>query len=280
MCSLEYFSSFTIPNVNFSHSRQPIFILFSTVDQEELLKRIDFFMLKEIAVTHRENIAVFDALRKLGEAFSGVAGTKELLDTLDKIKKEDTESKCRVTKEEGITFEEIFEALKGLGVSDPENVLCDCKKIVSNKETTINENYLQSKEEAVVITSYTYEDETNKTSPYKIINKKLWEGKGQDQLINKKSYLHLLFRAFRKLPRTKPQTLYRGITKDKKEYKYEVGKDIEWEGFTSTSTSMEATQVFITDNEINKIEGTLFEIRNAWGYDLRDFSDYKDENGN
>ena len=176
-----------------------------------------------------------------------------------------------------LTEEDTIAALKSLGVKDPVQVLNDCKSVVEGKSFIIERDYILSNEEAVVVTSYTYEDKVNGTSPYRVINTKLREGKSQDQLTNKKSYLCLLLRALRKLPRTKPQTLYRGIRWDKHEYK--VGEEIEWQGFTSTSTSMKVTQAFLTNGETKKVEGTLFEVRNEWGYDVADFSRYRSEEG-
>ena len=160
---------------------------------------------------------------------------------------------------------------------NPENVLTGCEEVFNEKKVIIEKNNIHNKEEAILITSYTYEAGKGEVSPYRIINKKLRERDIQDQLTNKKSYLRLLLRALRKLPRTKPQTLYRGIKWDKHEYK--VGEEIEWKGFSSTSTNMRATQAFFTNDKTKKVEGTLFEIRNAWGYDIHDFSDYTDEEG-
>ena len=114
-------------------------------------------------------------------------------------------------------------------------------------------------------------------SPYVIINKKLREGNPEDQLKGKKSYLRLLLRTLRKLPRTEKQTLYRGISSKLREYK--IGERIKWKSFTSTSTSMKVTQAFLTDPRIRKVEGTLFEIRNEWGYNVADFSEFPDESG-
>ena len=114
-------------------------------------------------------------------------------------------------------------------------------------------------------------------SPYRVINNKLWEDNIQDQVSNPKSYLSLLLQALRKLPRTKPQTLYRGIKND--EHIYSVGDELLWKGFSSTSTSMGTTQSFLTDKETKKICGTLFEIRDMWGYDISDFSKYPKEQG-
>ena len=183
-----------------------------------------------------------------------------------------------VISEEIITEGDIIKALKEIGVKDPDSVLRNCKKVVDKNKQTIEENYLQNKEEAILIVSYTYEDQINKTSPYKIINEKLGDNGIQDQLTNKKSYPLLLLRALRKLPMTEPQTLYRGIRDNKHEYK--VGEEIEWKGFTSTSKSMRVSQDFLTDKEGKKVEGTLFEIRNAKGYDIHSFSMFSNEKGN
>lgn len=140
----------------------------------------------------------------------------------------------------------------------------------------ISTKYLHSKEEAILVTSYTVEDNANNTSPYRIINEKLRYGKYQDQVDAEKSYLRLLLRALRKLPRTAPRTLYRG---ERTRYKNQKGSIVNWYGFSSTSTSMKATQNFLTNQDTGRIEGTLFEIRDEWGYNVSDFSEYPDEEG-
>ena len=166
--------------------------------------------------------------------------------------------------------------MKDLGAKDPETIIEICKRVVKTNKINIEKKCILSNEEAVLIASYTYENKPyRELSPYIIINKKLWDDNTEDQLTNKKSYLHLLLRALRKLPRTKPQTLYRGITKDKHDYK--VGEEVEWKGFTSTSTSMKVTQDFLTAE--GKVEGTLFEVRDEWGYSVADFSQYPKEEG-
>lgn len=142
----------------------------------------------------------------------------------------------------------------------------------------LNEKYLHSVEEALLVSSYTYEDEINvENSPYRIINQMLWENKAQDQILDTKSYLRFLLRALRKLPRTSPKTLYRGV----KNYKhtYNVGEELEWKGFSSTSTSIRTTQDFLIDEETLKVSGTLFEIRGIWGYNVSDFSLFPNEQG-
>lgn len=166
----------------------------------------------------------------------------------------------------------------GIGISVPERVLNECKEVFDENKATLTKKYLQSEEEAVLIVSYTYEDENSRDmSPYNNINRKLWNNNVQDQIDNAKSYLQLLLRALRKLPRTRPQTLYRGIKND--QHKYVVGGEIEWMGFSSTTTSLKETQAFLTDMTTNKLDGTLFEIRNTWGYSISDFSAFPNEQG-
>ena len=103
----------------------------------------------------------------------------------------------------------------------------------------------------------------------------LWKDKAQEQESNTRSYLRMLLRAIRKLSRTKPQTLYRGIKEHKQ--KYTVGEELLWKGFSSTSTSMEATRTFLTSNDTGRADGTLFEIRGMWGYRISDFSVFEGE---
>ena len=242
-------------------------------------KKINFEQLKKVAGLHQEDAMVVSYLSQLCSFIFESFDSDEVLcfsEFLNALKVNDKCTEPEIS-EEAITEKDITEALKDLSVKDPFQVLNGCKEIVYKNKVTVERNYILSNEEAAIVTSYTCEDKINETSPYRIINEKLREGKAQDQITNKKSYFCLLLRALRKLPRTKPQTLYRGIRWDKREYK--VGEEIEWQGFTSTSTSMKATQKFLTNSETKKVEGTLFEIRNTWGYDVHNFSDYTDEEG-
>ena len=175
--------------------------------------------------------------------------------------------------EDMLTKDDIIVAMKKLGVKDSAYIIKHYNDSDKISYDTIFDSYLQSQEEAALISLYTYEDEKNGTSPYRIINKKLWDEDIQDQLKDKKSFLKLLLCSLRKLPRTEPQTLYRGIKKDK--HKYFIGEEIVWKGLSSTSTSMRTTQSFLA----NSARGTLFEIRNAWGYDIQDFSLFSNEEG-
>ena len=176
-----------------------------------------------------------------------------------------------------ITNGEISASMKELGVKEHENALNASKATIERRCKTLDEKYFLSKEEATLVATYTYEgekgDETK--SPYRCINKKLWQDNAEDQRTNKKSYLQLLLRTLRKLPRTKPQTLYRGVKEDKREY--HVGDEIVWKGFSSTSLRMAVTRTFLKNDKTNTSCGTLFDIRGAWGYKISGFSDHVEE---
>lgn len=141
----------------------------------------------------------------------------------------------------------------------------------------MNNKYIHTEEEAVLIATYTYEEEeeeNTENSPYKILNKKLRNDNYEDQISSKKSYTRLLLQALRKFPRTTSQTLYRGVKDD--DNQYSVGMELIWKGFSSTSTSLRTTQTFLAKE---KTSSTLFEIRGMWGYNISDFSNYPKEQG-
>lgn len=179
--------------------------------------------------------------------------------------------------EDAITDEDILESLKQLGVKDPLGVLTDCKNFIEERWNSPENKYILSREEAILVSSYTYEDAINFTSPYSIINNKLWCNNIGDQISFKKSYIRLLLRSLRKLPRTYGKTMYRGV--DIPGSAYKVGDTVVWEGFSSTSLSMKLTQSFLRDKETDLVRGTLFEICDGWGYSVSNFSEYN-ERGN
>lgn len=184
----------------------------------------------------------------------------------------------KLKSNESITYSLIWQSLSGIGVPDPNKVINECDGVVKRSWNVIRKRYMHTEEEAALVSIYTYEDDVkSEMSPYKIINKMLWEGNIQGQTSDPNSYLHLQLRAFRKLPRTKPQTLYRGIKNDKHEYS--VGEELMWKGFSSSTTGMKVTQDFLRDRTTQRICGTLFEIRNMWGYDVSAFSRYPSEQG-
>ena len=181
--------------------------------------------------------------------------------------------------EGNITYDAISNTLRELKIGNHEDVLKECKETIEENKGTLKNRYLHSEEEAVLITTYTWDKKNveDENKPYRRLNSMLWDYKAQEQESNPGSYLRMLLRALRKLPRTRPQTLYRGIKRRKQ--KYTVGEVLLWKGFSSTSTSMRATKTFLKDNITRKADGTLFEIRGMWGYSISDFSVFSKEQG-
>lgn len=177
----------------------------------------------------------------------------------------------------------IENSQKGLGEKEIEDFFDECKKAVTDKESKIKNNHLCNEEEAIAINMYTSNSPLGCVNMklYEIINKKLRENDMEDQ-IHKKSYTNLLLRSLRKIPRTRPQTLYRAVKKsanaDGPLYltdNYEKGEILHWSNFTSTSTSMHVAHEFIKGLS----SGTLFIIENGWGYSIKDFSSFEGEKG-
>lgn len=179
-----------------------------------------------------------------------------------------------------ITYHDISAALMGIGVIDAEKILHHCRKIDKMNAWILNKRYLLSEEESALITTYTYGGKDDSEPPCRKLNRALWSDDVQEQFSNAKSYLRILLRALRKLPRTFPKTLYRGIKIDKHEYN--IGEELMWKGFSSSSpVSLRTGPVrhFPMNTKTRNTEGTLFEIRETWGYNVSDFSMHCAEQG-
>lgn len=181
--------------------------------------------------------------------------------------------KVKVTKG-GVSEDEIKQALIGIGWRDPDGVLAECKKHIEPNIEVLAKRYMITREEALLIATYTHNGD-NSEAPYAKLNKLLRDDVDAFQKKSEKSYLRLLLRTLRKLSRTKPQTLYRGLNSY---HDYKEGGDDTWKGFSSASKIMNPTQIFM-DRSLYKKEGTLLEIRDMWGYDIADFSKYPNEQG-
>ena len=141
-------------------------------------------------------------------------------------------------------------------------------------------------DEAGAISCYTLQSAKGVKSPYDIINYGLAGSRDRTGLFSTRKLIYLLLSGLRKLPRTRPsrgQMFYRGIrlrvprTKEEAnghQY-YGDGRTVTWWGFTSTTTSLKATQNFIKGAQAS----TLFNIggEDLWGYDIKAFSPFKKE---
>ena len=198
---------------------------------------------------------------------------------MEKLDEKKLHKELEMPKEE-LFIEDIVDGLNEIGITESESVdkiWNKCDVVIDSNKDVLRKRYQLSYEEAWIISTYTHGNGNPEESPYIRINEKLRGNVYEDQIRNPKSYLRVLLRALRKLSRTKPQTLYRSIRNDTQIYV--EGEVITWKGFTSTSLSVKVTKNFITNPETKKVSGTLFEIRDMWGYDIADFSCHPVEKG-
>ena len=142
-----------------------------------------------------------------------------------------------------------------------------------------------SDDEAGAISCYTLEVK-GENSPYKVINEGLTGSRNRATISSTRKLIYLLLSGLRKLPRFRPsvgQMFHRGIrakvaTTEKEangHQFYANGKIVTWWGFTSTTTSLSATQNFIK----GAAASSLFNIggEDLWGYDVKLFSQFSKE---
>lgn len=136
-----------------------------------------------------------------------------------------------------------------------------------------------NKEEALVLFSYTYQAKPSKYSPYVIMNKVLAE-RNDNMLRTYRGYILHMLKALRKLEPVSSagRLLYRGIDgkylKFDKDH-YEVGNEMTWPAFTSTSLKED----IIYDQFLNNAsQPIIFEISgNYVGYNIKQFSIFPNE---
>lgn len=186
----------------------------------------------------------------------------------------------------------------------PENELNDyinylnkkIYKLVEDREIKIKEKYPNlSKEDSLIIASYTCEAKNHEFSPYRTLNRNLASDNREEGLKKVSKYLYLLLKALRKLKRYYPDEeqkyLYRGIkvmvnTKidpfNPKLVPYLRNKQKTFWAFSSTSPLTSTALGFLGDNgyhEEKKLKsGTFFSLYGKiWGYDITIFNIYEEK---
>jgi cellobiose-specific phosphotransferase system component IIB len=161
-----------------------------------------------------------------------------------------------------------------------EHLLLVCNnKIEKNWEKIKQEYKLISKDDALIISSYTYEPQTmyEKYSPYRILNTNLVENDRKKGVINVEKYLFLFLRALRSLQICKKDHLFRCINRkvELEEFLYIEGLCKTFWAFTSTSDVEKISEKFLNKNG----EGTKYKIvgDNLWGYDITLFNVYDEK---
>ena len=136
-------------------------------------------------------------------------------------------------------------------------------------------------EDAAALALYTFDygSKGYESNPFRLLNKNLI-GRNTEGLLRIRGLLYLVMTAMRKLPRYTGKTLYRGVRQGAKinQGNYIEGKIVTWSAFSSTSPDLGTTKAFLAKNSSDgKASGTLFVIENAWGYDLKKFSLFPNE---
>lgn len=177
------------------------------------------------------------------------------------------------------------EALQKAGLTEDHiNLICErCEEIAHDaaEQGKLFDGFTE--EDAAALAMYTYElgKQNYESNPYRIINKSLAEISRDTAGIQKaRGLLYLVMTALRKLPRVTGKDLHRGlkgeVNIDKNHY-FE-GNIITWSALTSTSPDMKVTRSFLAKESVSgNAMGTLFIIKNGWGYDIQPYSAFPGE---
>ena len=161
-----------------------------------------------------------------------------------------------------------------------------CNQRVQDKWNLIEHEHKNiSKNDALVISSYTYEPKKKfeKFSPYRLLNTNLVATDRKTGVINVEKYLFLFLRALRGLNKTKKNALFRCISckvkleKDPNNNKFvpfQKGLEKIFWPFTSTSDDEKTAEKFLDNGK-----GTIFKIegKDLWGYDISLFNVCKEK---
>ena len=171
------------------------------------------------------------------------------------------------------------------------DIIINCMKKVDSNLTKIRNKYPNiSRDDAIIISSYTCESKDENYSPYRVLNKNLVSEDRKNGIKIVSKYLFLFLFSLRKLPRYIPNKmnsyLYRCINKhinytidplNPNAKPYIIGNSKTFWGFTSTSPNVIKTYKFLGQNQSFK-SGTIFILSgNIWGYDITLFNVYKEE---
>ena len=161
-----------------------------------------------------------------------------------------------------------------------------CNQRVQDKWNSIEHEHKNiSKNDALVISSYTYEPKKKfeKFSPYRLLNTNLVATDRKSGVINVEKYLFLFLRALRGLNKTEKNALFRCIPskvkleKDPNNNKFvpfQKGLEKIFWPFTSTSDDEKTAEKFLDNGK-----GTIFKIegKDLWGYDISLFNVCKEK---
>ena len=86
-----------------------------------------------------------------------------------------------------------------------DEIISNCEKKIQDRMDEINNKYENiTKEDAIIICSYTYESDDKDYSPYKILNKNIISNNRENGLKIVSKYFFIFLKALRKLPKYYP----------------------------------------------------------------------------
>ncbi|KAH3732999.1 Protein NLRC3 [Pelomyxa schiedti] len=165
----------------------------------------------------------------------------------------------------------LLQAVVQAGVPRAEEVVETCVAFAAKVPTeVIDQGLFLTTEDVATIALYTYDfgPEMECYNPQYLLNLSLTE-KTEKTLSSTCGLLQLLLTSLRKLPRVAESLLYRA-TKESASV-FNVGDEIRWDPFTSVHRDICTPKRSLGD-PTKGYSGTLFIIRNCWGYDLEKFS--------
>ena len=187
-------------------------------------------------------------------------------------------------------LDELYESMNLKNVENQRNkVIKGCKRNFEEKFEKIKKVHPNiSKNDALIICTYTYEDTKRKLCPYKILNTNLVSNDRKKGIRNVCKYFFILLKALRNLTpfnannkilyRALEQKIITEIPSNKPNYiPYQIGNIKTFWAFTSTS--LKFTTDFLGEREEDDLKvGTKFIIHgNIVGYDISSFSYFEGE---
>ena len=170
------------------------------------------------------------------------------------------------------------------------DLIQDCENKIETNFDKIKEKYPSlSKDDAIIISSYTCEAADNQYSPYKLLNRNMVSDDRRNGLKKISKYFYILLNSLRKLKKYYPtkenKYLFRCIGVkvnymidpfNKKSVPYIEGNTKTFWSFTSTSTSIKTSYRFLNGKKIQS--GTIFTLYgDIWGYDISLFNVFNEE---
>ena len=179
-----------------------------------------------------------------------------------------------------------YKQLDAKGIEEQrKKVIETSNKSLEKKLADIQKAYPNIKKaEALIIFTYTYEDDELELTPYQILNQNLVSENRREGVKRVSKYLFILLKALRKLPRfnANGKYLFRAIKPNvnqiQQKVEYKEGNIRKFWGFTSTSKRASVASSFLKDGKNNIKEGTKYYIHGEIiGYDISLFSCFPEE---